>query len=515
MFSTMHHSIFKRQKSKATIDAAIRRLAGLYLLPCAFLIVPGCVNVDKEVAHRPSELWKPPPAAERNAPREANVGLDTVNFVAGEDVYYKQNSDGYSQNPVAMVGLPRLDLPALVDIALSNNPQTRSQWFLARSRASEYGQSLSEYYPYVTVSASVQREKLKNIATAGNNWNTQYGPALNINWLLFNFGEREAQAAAAREALYSANFTYNQVYQDIVRDVLTGYYSLWSAEANLAASEAFLENTVATLDSAQKKLESGLGNKQDALRALANVKTAESQIEGDVANIESARANLAKTLGIEVSEQLRILPVEEFPEFQDMDADINRQVAEALHNRPSLLASYAAVRQKEYDLDAARADLWPELNASVSLQYNEVTGNNLSPQNDYVAALTLEWDIFQGFNKWYEIDRQRDLARQAQQDARDQELSVLSEVWSAFFAYRSAQRQVDSTTAALTAQQEAYDAISIGYQSGINSLLDLLTSQQDLDDARRNQIAARTNLGSSIANLARATGNLPQLRRGE
>lgn len=504
---------FKMQKDKVATVLNAQRLAGFCLLNFSFciLLLPGCVNVDKEVSHRPSELWRPPPAAKPMAPKEENVGTDIVNFVAGEDRYYKVSNAGYQENPVSAVGLPKLDLPALVDIALSNNPQTRSQWYLARSRASEYGQSLSEYYPYVTLGASVSRNKQKNVGVAGTDWSTQYGPSLEINWLLFNFGEREATAAAAREALYSANFSYNQTFQNIVRDVLTGYYELWSAEANLEASKAFLINTEATLDSAEKKLESGLGNKQDALRALANVKTAEAQIQGDIASIEEARANLASTLGIEVSEQLQIERLESFPEFETLDADINRLVAEALQNRPALMAAYADVRTQEYNLDAARADLWPELNAQVSMQYSEITGNNPTPINNYMAALTVEWDIFQGFNKWYEIDRQRDLARQAQQDARNIELQVLQQVWTAYFGYRSALRQVDSTTAAVDAQQQAYDAISIGYNSGINSLLDLLTSQQDLDDARRNQIAAQTNLGSSIADLARATGNLPSL----
>lgn len=501
------------RERRTSLKATLRRSVCPLTTVLCLLILPACVNVDEEVSKRPSELWRPPPAAQRNALKQDNAGTEVVDFVAGRDEYYTVSHAGYGENPVSAVGLPKLDLPALVDIALSNNPETRSRWFLARSRASEYGQSLSEYYPYVSVGASVSRNKQKNVGVAGTDWSTQYGPSLTLNWLLFNFGEREATAAAAREALYAANYNYNQTFQDVVRNVLTGYYELWSAEANLEASKAFLINTEATLDSAEKKLESGLGNKQDALRALANMKTAEAQIEGDKAAIEEARANLASTLGIEVSEQLQIETLEEFPDFQSLDADVNRLVAEALQNRPALMAAYADVRAKEYDLDAARADLWPELNASVSMQYTEVTGNNLSPVNDYVAALTVEWDIFQGFNKWYEIDRQRDLARQAQQDARNQELEVLQQVWTAFFAYRSALRQVDSTTAALDAQQQAYDAIAIGYQSGINSLLDLLTSQQDLDDARRNQIAARTDLGSAIADLARATGNMPRLVR--
>ncbi|WP_309400772.1 TolC family protein [Cerasicoccus maritimus] len=495
----------------SSLSLHVGRLALICGLNLTFWLFPGCVNVDDEVAARPSELWRPPAEALRNAPKPDNPGMDAVNFIAGEDKYYTQNPSGSNESPVASVGLPKLDLPALVDIALSNNPDTRYTWLIARTRASEYGQSLSTYYPYVSVGASVQREKLKNVNFAGKTYATTYGPSLDINWLLFNFGAREAQANAARQALYASNYDFNQIYQDVVRTVLVNYYDLWSAESNLAASQAYLRNTEATYDAASKKLESGLGNKQDALRALANVKTAEAQIEGDLANIEAARAKLATSLGVEVSSNLQIEQIEEFPDFAGLDADVNRLVAEALQNRPTLLSSYASVREQEYNLDAARADLFPELSAQVSMQYAEVTGSNPSPYNDYVAALVLEWDIFQGFYKWYEIDKQRELTRAARQDARRVELEVLQQVWTAFFAYRSAIKQVDSTTSALDAQQEAYDAIAIGYQSGINSLLDLLTSQEDLDNARRNLISAKNTLGTSIADLARATGRLPRL----
>ncbi|WP_269537763.1 TolC family protein [Cerasicoccus fimbriatus] len=509
----MQDSDFKVSQGKSASHAAAGKLALLGVLNVSLFLFHGCVNVDEEVAARPSELWRPPAEAQANAPKPDNPGIDAVNFVAGQDKYYTQGLAGYEKNPVASVGLPKLDLPALVDIALSNNPETRYTWLIARTRASEYGQSLSEYYPYVSVGASVAREKQKNVAVPGKTYSTAYGPSLNINWLLFNFGEREATANAARQALFASNFTYNQIYQDVVREVLIRYYDLWSAESNLEASKAFLLNTEATFDAADKKLKSGLGNKQDALRALANVKTAEAQIEGDIAAIEAARAKLATALGIEVSASLQIEQIEEFPEFDTLDADVNRLVAEALQNRPNLLSSYASVREQEFNLDAARADLFPELSAQVSMQYLELTGSNPSPYNDYVAALVLEWDIFQGFYKWYEIDKQRDRARAARQDARQVELEVLQQVWTAFFAYRSAIKQVDSTTSALDAQQQAYDAISIGYESGINNLLDLLTSQEDLDDARRNLISAKNSLGTSIADLARATGNLPRLTR--
>src|ERR1700685_1926584 len=46
------------------------------------------------------------------------------------------------------------DLPALIDVALSNNPDTRVTWDQARAAADAYGVSRAPYYPVVSSQAS-------------------------------------------------------------------------------------------------------------------------------------------------------------------------------------------------------------------------------------------------------------------------------------------------------------------------------------------------------------------------
>lgn len=457
------------------------------------LTLAGCVNVDQEVAPRPTEQWRPPAKA-LPAP--------------GQSMGTAQGAQPRTAS--ALIGMGPLDLPILVDIALENNPDTRTSWFAAKSVAAQYGQSLSSYYPQLTLGAQVTRSRTRNILGPGiSDYQTTYGPSLDITWLLFNFGQREAIADAAREALYAANFNYNQTYQNVILDVLTDYYNLHAANATLEATRALLANSEATYEAAAKRLQSGLGNKQDALRALAGVRSAEAQLQQNIASIEQARANLARTLGIQVGAYLEIVPPVEPPSFEGIDEDVSRLVAVALQNRPSLLASYANVREADANLSAAQAALWPELTAGGSAQYLGVNQSTFNPMENYQAFLALEWDIFDGFNNKYTIQSARSLARQARQQQRAQELSVISEVWSAYFTFRSSIREVQANQAAVQAQHEAYEAINIGYQTGINSLLDLLTAQQDLDSARQNLVTSEASRSISIANLANAIGQLP------
>lgn len=454
------------------------------------LLFTSCVNVDKEVARRPSELWKPP--------AEAIQGGDIV--VPGPRP--SKASD--------LLGMKPLDLPTLLDISLENNPQTRASWYAAKAAAAEYGQSQSTYYPDVNFTASVGRQYTKNDFLPITENYTTYGPALTINYLLFNFGKRSATADAARESLYAANFAYNQTYQDIVQQVVNAYYDLHAANESLKATEASLENAEATFVAADTRLKSGLGTKQDMLRALADVKSVEAQLESDYANIETQRANLAASMGIKVGEYLQIEPPPAPPTFEGIDEGVSTLVALALQQRPDIMQAYATTRSAEYDLEAAKADLWPELKMQLDGSLTEFDGRGYNPTENFRAALVLEWDIFQGFNKKYTIEEARATLREQQADVLQQKLSVVSNVWTFYFTFRSAIKQVEAQQEALTAQQEAYDAIAIGYNTGINSLLDLLTAQQDLDTTRQLLVDAEATLADAIANLANAVGTLPQ-----
>jgi len=474
-------------QSSPLIARAFRLGVGV-LLACGLLT--SCVNVDKEVARRPSELWKPPAEA-----------------LPGQAVTVPGPRPSKASD---MLGAGPVDLPTLLDIALENNPETRASWYQAKAAAAQYGQSQSPYYPEVTVSGRVGREYVKNDIAPGSNNFTTYGPSLEMSWLLFNFGKRSATADAARESLYAANFAYNQTYQDIVLQVITAYYNLHTANASLAATEASLENARATYDAANTRLETGLGNKQDMLRALADVKSVEAQLELDYADIEAARATLAAAVGIRVGEYLKIVPPEAPPSFEGIDQDVSTMVAIALQQRPDILQAYAQTRAAEYDLEAAQADLWPELGVEMAGSMTEYDGRGYNPTENFRAALVLEWDIFQGFNKKYAIENSRALLRQQQADVMAQKLEIVSNVWTFYFAFRSAIKQVDAAREALVAQQQAYDAISIGYETGINSLLDLLTAQQDLDTTRQLLVDSESNLANSIVNLANAVGTLPQ-----
>lgn len=259
-------------------------------------LLGGCVNVDSEVSETPSVYWKAP---QDSLPKRVIQPEDikTDKIISPESKQAEQPSaekpkketvaSGNTLTPAEKMqaGKPLL-LDDLIDIALENNTQTRIYWFQAKSYAAQKGSAMAAYYPQVSVGAQVYRSKVRPSLgyggfsiPIGSYYETGFGPSAEINWLLFDFGKREAQVESAQNALLAANFDYNQSIQDVVLNVALAYYQFYAACGSVESARLSLEEARIAYESAKARFDQSVGNKQDMLNALANAKNAEYLLE--------------------------------------------------------------------------------------------------------------------------------------------------------------------------------------------------------------------------------------------
>ncbi len=484
----------------------------------ALLSAAGCVDVDKETAPLPSKYWKAPEdAVPRDVVEPERIKTDGISD--GEEGGTKDSrADNGREVPAsataALLAGREINLSEAVDIALENNAQTRIYWFQAKTYAANLGKAASAYYPRVSIGAQVYRSKtLQSLAynlpvPIGAYYETGFGPSAEINWMLYDFGQREALVESAREALRAANFDYNQTIQTVVLNVNVAYYGLYAAMGNVKAAETSLKDARTAYESADYKYREGVGNKQDMLNALANAKTAEFNLENAKSAVESARASLAAALGVRVGSSLRISDKVKLPSSADSAKKIDELVAKAMRSRQTLLASYARLRKSAADTEAARRSFLPSIGAAASGTYLDYTHEGRSEQYAMQAGFTLSWSIFEGFTRMYNLIGAKAAERAQEQNLKDSEIRIISDVWSAYHDYKSSMKQIASAKAAVKASKEAYDATRIGYENGVSSITDLLNSQSRLSAARQQRVSADSNLAVSIAKLAYATGSL-------
>ena len=67
---------------------------------------------------------------------------------------------GFDHNSPATASGTKYDLPALIDLALSRNPDTREAWQTARAAAAGWGISRAPFYPTVRVDSQNGYERI-------------------------------------------------------------------------------------------------------------------------------------------------------------------------------------------------------------------------------------------------------------------------------------------------------------------------------------------------------------------
>lgn len=426
-----------------------------------------------------------------------------------------------SRDPVKLPALDLarpLNLADCADIALANNPATRQAWAQARAAAAGLGQAASLRYPRLTVSGSGSYERQEYNLKDGSSGLAAdmdgfvYGPALELTYLLFDFGGVSGGVEEARQTLLAANFSFNQSLQDLLLQVEQAYYRLHAYQAALTAAEADVEDARTADEAAAQRYEVGLSSKLDQLQAHSTYQDSLYRLEQARGDLQAGRADLAAALGLPADTEFTLAgPAEGVPETVSGD-DVGRLIEEGLLSRPDIAALRARVRAKKAAVKTAASSLYPALNlggTANKLWYSYNDDPELYDDSySYTGYLALKWDIFSGFG-----DREKKRQAEAEAEAAREELALAeiqasAEVWTKYYAYQTAVRRYGFSRSYLETAQESYSLARESYQTGLKSILDLLQSQSALSSARSQVIGAEKDVFTALADLAHATGTL-------
>jgi outer membrane protein TolC len=97
------------------------------------------------------------------------------------------------------------------------------------------------------------------------------------------------------------------------------------------------------------------------------------------------------------------------------------------------------------------------------------------------------------------LEAQKDSLKQA-------ELSASAEVWTDFYQYNTAVKKLEFSRSFLQSAQEAYDLALEGYDVGVKNILDLLSAQSQLSDARSKVVSAERDLFAALVELSHSMG---------
>ena len=439
---------------------------------------------------------------------------------AAPDPFGTESSLHRAANSAAAAGrdcpLPArpLELAIAVDLALCRNPATRSAWAAAHQQAAALGVAESQWLPTLTGTASETRNEgtvriLSGSTSPGATARAAQrttDAALNLSWLLYDFGGRGARIDSARRLLDAAAASADSAAQQVVLGAVQAYYGVVAADAALAASASAEAAAARSLEVARGRRDAGVATRADVLQAeTAHDQAVLARVQA-AGLLAGARGTLAVTLGAPADQPLALAPASVPTEVPVLQARIADLLAEAARQRPDLAAAEAQRDSAAADVAAARASGRPSISVGASHNYSDTSG--FPSQNYNSIGVNVTVPLFTGFDTTYHV-RQAEAALAARDaNAEQVRLQVSLDVWNAYAALDSAGQQLRATDALLASAGEN-EQVALGrYQAGVGTIVDVLTAQSAAAGARQQRIAAERGWQVARAQLALSLGRL-------
>lgn len=400
-----------------------------------------------------------------------------------------------------------LDMVRVADLALCNNPQTQTAWINTKIAAAQLGISRGAWLPTLDLSATAERNRGNPNALGGpSQTNSETDMSLSLQYLLFDFGGRNAQVESDKQALIAADLSQDATIQTVLFAAVQGYYDLLAGQEAVRAAQESVKSDQAAYAAADARHAAGSALLSDVLQAKTALSQAQLTLTEAQGALTTARGTLANVMGLPADSAFSIEPVPATPPTPAAAANLKELIAQAVAARPDLAAAQADINSAQASINVAQSTGLPSLSLFATPSYSHSA--SLGTEHQTVYGLSLSVPLFSGFVTTYEVRRaeaELDSAIAARNQIRNQ---VSLDVFTAYTALLTAQ---DALTAAedLLSSAHAAAQLAIGqYQAGVGDILNVLSANAALVSAEQQEIQSRYNLYIARASLAKAIGML-------
>ncbi|MDO8501491.1 MAG: TolC family protein [Gemmatimonadaceae bacterium] len=372
-------------------------------------------------------------------------------------------------------------------------------------------QSYAAFLPSFSLSAGTQRQSGDRFDTQGNlvpftGNPSNYSTGIQSSLQLFDGGRRFFDVKRSKADVDAAEAGETASRFQVALQVKQQYYNILAARESQSAAEAQIEQTTQQLNASSLRLRAGAATVSDSLRSVVQLGNARLALLTAQNNLQLANATLTRlvassrpitaTVSDTVDQQVVI------PDIAELDALVQR--APAIQQADAQLASAHA------SLRSAKTSYLP----TVNMNFNR-SGSGLDPQfgiGDKRYAYNQNLSFSLNFPLFNNLTREVNVARAivaedvAEVAARDAKLLAHQTLVQSLGQMQTALAQVAIQTTSVAAATEDLRVQKRRYELGATTLLDLLTSQTQLDTARSALIRARYDYRVAKAQLEALIG---------
>lgn len=384
------------------------------------------------------------------------------------------------------LGDPQLD--ALIDEALRSNPDLQVADARARQANAAVLSADAQRQPTLTGNAGVTRSRLARVddpTGQGDRYSTLRSLSLDGSYHFDLWGGERAAWEAALGRARASEVDRQGARLTLAAEVARAYNDLGLAYATQDLAEQDLKRSRDMLQLGRSRVEAGLDSEYQLQQTQSLEAAAEASLTAASQQVESARIRLAVLLG-QGPDRGATLPRPQLiaPSAVSLPANVP---AELIGRRPDLVAARWRVEAASRDIDASKADFYPNLNLSVAAGSKSLLGDAMfgGASRFFSIAPALSLPIFDGGARRAALagrDADYDLAvAQYNQTL----VTALGDIGDVIQRIHSLQRQIEQQQRARDIARSSYDIAMQRYADGIGNYLDALSVEQQLLQSER------------------------------
>ena len=311
---------------------------------------------------------------------------------------------------------------------------------------------------------------------------------------------KQVEIAKIETEIQSSRETFT--LQDVVANVTNTFNKL----LHLKALQQAQEKSVAAMEGQHKNtdlfVQAGRAAPVELMRIDVQLASEKQNLIRTVEAISRAKDTLAFLIGVgrdEIPEPDGRLDAETKIDETDRDRLIK--------SRPDVAAALKKVEQGELRVGAAKGKRYPSVSL-VGDYGNRAEGVFRDGKEVWEAGVMASINIFDGGVIASEIERERVLAKKAEEDLRLTEMKARLEVDGALSSLREAMARLDVARRATAQAEESLRIEALKYKTGAGTVTDTLLAQSARSLADANYYQALYDYNAAIVEFKKATGTI-------
>ncbi|MDB4945994.1 MAG: outer rane efflux protein [Labilithrix sp.] len=395
----------------------------------------------------------------------------------------------------------RLTFEEAVQRAIAHNPNSELAVEEVNRAQAIVQQVRSTWLP--TLSANGTYTRLDADRRIGGAQTVQGVDSLNANLLLsvpIINGRQWAATSRAKENREIAKSNLVDTRRQVALQTGRAYLTIIGQRRLLESSQRARDTAKAHEDYSKSRLEGGVGNRLDAVRAAQERATTETRVQNQLIQLQRAQEALGTLLGENG-------PVDAADANLGAPSTLGSALEQANH-RSDIVVSQERAESARKAVRDSYTDYLPVLSANFQPFYQNPATLTL-PETGWQAQLLLSIPIFDGGNR-YGLKHERDAVYEESKTRLEAALrQARSDVRTAFESLQRADEALQRAQEAAKLAQEALELTQLAYRAGATTNIEVVDAERASLDAETAAAVAEDASRQARLDLLGAAGRFP------